>query len=65
MVGRRWTLLILRDLLVGPQRYSDPAGALPGNPSHLLSTRMTELAQSVLISPRPPSSSSPPPTAAP
>ncbi|WP_344743827.1 winged helix-turn-helix transcriptional regulator [Nesterenkonia aethiopica] len=37
MVGHRWTLLILRDLLVGPQRYSDPAGGLPSTPSHLAS----------------------------
>lgn len=49
IVGQRWTLLILRDLLVGPRRYSDLAAGLPGIPSNLLSTRLKELEQDGLI----------------
>jgi len=49
VLGQRWTLLILRDLLVGPRRYSDIAGGLPGIPSNLLSTRLKELEDDGLI----------------
>ncbi|THV28450.1 winged helix-turn-helix transcriptional regulator [Glycomyces paridis] len=43
VVGQRWTLLILRDLMVGPRRFSDLAAGLPGIPSSLLTTRLKEL----------------------
>jgi len=49
VLGQRWTLLILRDLLAGPRRYSDLAAGLPGIPSNLLSTRLKELEQDGLI----------------
>ncbi|ALJ19701.1 winged helix-turn-helix transcriptional regulator [Microbacterium sp. No. 7] len=49
VLGQRWTLLILRDLLVGPRRYSDLAAGLPGIPSNLLSTRLKELEQDGLV----------------
>ncbi len=49
VLGQRWTLLILRDLLVGPRRYSDLAAGLPGIPSNLLSTRLKELEEDGLI----------------
>ncbi|MGA4508477.1 winged helix-turn-helix transcriptional regulator [Propionibacteriaceae bacterium G1746] len=49
IVGQRWTLLILRDLLVGPRRYSDLAAGLPGIPSNLLSSRLKELEQDGLV----------------
>lgn len=49
MLGQRWTLLILRDLLVGPRRYSDLAAGLTGIPSNLLSTRLKELERDGLI----------------
>lgn len=49
VLGQRWTLLILRDLLVGPRRYSDLAAGLPGIPSNLLSTRLKELDRDGLI----------------
>src|SRR5699024_12208843 len=48
-LGQRWRLLFLRDLLVGPRRYSDIAGGLPGIPSNLLSTRLKELEDDRLI----------------
>ena len=49
VLGQRWTLLILRDLLVEPRRYSDLAAGLPGIPSNLLSTRLKELEQDGLV----------------
>lgn len=49
VLGQRWTLLILRDLLVSPRRYSDLAAGLPGIPSNLLSTRLKELEQDGVI----------------
>jgi len=49
VLGQRWTLLILRDLMVGSRRYSDLAAGLPGIPSNLLSTRLKELEQDGLV----------------
>ncbi len=43
VLGQRWTLLILRDLLVQPRRYSDLVAGLPGIPTNLLATRLREL----------------------
>jgi DNA-binding HxlR family transcriptional regulator len=43
VVGERWTLLIVRELLAGPKRFSDLRRGLPGVPSNLLSTRLSEL----------------------
>lgn len=49
MVGQRWTLLILRDLLVGPRRFSDLTAGLPGIPTNSLATRLKELEQDGLV----------------
>jgi DNA-binding HxlR family transcriptional regulator len=49
IVGQRWTLLILRDLSVGPRRYSDLVGGLPGIPTNTLSTRLKELEEEGLV----------------
>ncbi|MET1044259.1 MAG: helix-turn-helix domain-containing protein [Microbacteriaceae bacterium] len=43
LVGERWALLIVRDLLVGPRRYSDLQLGLPRIPTNILSTRLKEL----------------------
>ena len=43
LVGERWALLVLRELLLGPQRYSDLLAALPGVSTNLLSDRLREL----------------------
>lgn len=42
-VGERWSLLIVRDLLDGPQRYSDLQHRLVGIPSDMLATRLRHL----------------------
>jgi len=48
-LGQRWTLLILRDLLVGPARYSDLLRGLPGIPTNVLSTRLKELEEDGVV----------------
>src|SRR3712207_304708 len=40
VVGDRWTLLLIRELLLGPARYGALARALPGIPSNLLAERL-------------------------
>ena len=43
VVGERWALLIVRDLLVAPKRFTDLLQGLPGIPSNVLTTRLKEL----------------------
>ena len=43
LVGERWALLIVRDLLVGPRRYGELADGLPRIPSNILAARLKEL----------------------
>jgi DNA-binding HxlR family transcriptional regulator len=45
VVGERWTLLIVRDLLLGPRRYSDLLRSLAGITTNLLAKRLAELEQ--------------------
>ena len=43
LVGERWALLIVRELLHGPKRYTDLAGDLPGIGTNILATRLRDL----------------------
>jgi DNA-binding HxlR family transcriptional regulator len=43
VVGERWALLIVRDLLVGARRYGELAAGLPRIPSNILAARLKEL----------------------
>ena len=43
LVGERWTLLIVRELQLGPRRFSDIARGLPGINPNLLSERLHRL----------------------
>lgn len=43
LVGERWSLLIIRDLLVGARRYGELAEGLPRIPSNILASRLKEL----------------------
>ncbi|KRA25389.1 HxlR family transcriptional regulator [Microbacterium sp. Root61] len=43
LVGERWAMLIVRDLLVGPRRYTDLKQGLPKIPTNILSARLKEL----------------------
>ena len=50
VVGDRWTLLIIRELLLqGPCRYTDLKGGLPGIATNLLADRLRELERAGLI----------------
>jgi DNA-binding HxlR family transcriptional regulator len=52
IVGERWALLIVRDLLVGPRRYTDLRRGLPRIPTNILSARLKELESSGVVSRR-------------
>lgn len=43
LVGERWTLLVVRELIFGPRRYSDVLQALPGIGTSLLAERLKNL----------------------
>jgi DNA-binding HxlR family transcriptional regulator len=43
ILGHRWTILILRNMAFGPQRFSDLRGGLAGISASVLSQRLEEL----------------------
>jgi DNA-binding HxlR family transcriptional regulator len=43
VVGERWTLLVVRELLHGPKRYTDLAEGLPRIGTNVLASRLREL----------------------
>ncbi|GLX99567.1 winged helix-turn-helix transcriptional regulator [Herbidospora sp. NBRC 101105] len=43
VIGERWTLLIIRELLLGPRRYGELLEALPGIGTNLLAERLKVL----------------------
>jgi DNA-binding HxlR family transcriptional regulator len=45
VVGERWALLVVRELLLVPQRFSELRHALPNASSNLLADRLRELEQ--------------------
>ena len=49
VLGQRWTMLVLRDLLVAPRRYSDLLAGLPGIPTNVLANRLKELEADGLV----------------
>jgi len=49
VIGDRWTLLLVRDLLLGPKRYKDLLSGLPGIGTNLLADRLKELEAAGLI----------------
>ena len=48
-VGDRWTLLILRELLIGDRRFTDLRAALPGIAPNLLAERLRQLQDRGLV----------------
>jgi len=61
IVGERWTLLIVRELLTGPKRYKDLLAGLPGIGTNLLAARLRELEEQGIVTRRvlpPPAGSS-------
>lgn len=49
VLGERWTLLILRELVGGRRRYGDLRAALPGIATNLLAERLKELQDAGLV----------------
>jgi DNA-binding HxlR family transcriptional regulator len=49
MLGERWGLLIVRDLLVAPRRFTDLQRGLPGIPSNVLASRLKELERAGVV----------------
>lgn len=48
-VGERWALLVVRELLAGPRRFSDLMAGLPGVATNTLTSRLEELEQRGLL----------------
>lgn len=49
VVGERWSLLIVRELLLGPRRFTDLAQGLPGIGTSVLTARLKQLEQNDLV----------------
>ncbi|SEQ16256.1 transcriptional regulator, HxlR family [Lentzea albida] len=49
LVGERWALLIVRNLIVRPRRYTELQTGLAGIPTNVLATRLKELEQSGIV----------------
>lgn len=60
LVGERWAMHVVRELLLGPKRYTDLRRDLPGISTNMLSDRLAELERAGLVRRRelpPPSAS--------
>jgi DNA-binding HxlR family transcriptional regulator len=49
LIGERWALLVLRELMLGPRRFSDLRTDLPGVSANTLTQRLGELEQRGLV----------------
>jgi DNA-binding HxlR family transcriptional regulator/putative sterol carrier protein len=61
LVGERWSLLVVRELLHGPKRYTDLVAGLPGIGTNILATRLRDLEEAGVVHRRklpPPAASS-------
>jgi DNA-binding HxlR family transcriptional regulator len=52
VLGERWTLLVVRELLIGPKRFSDLMDGLPGIGANALSARLKSLEADGLVTKR-------------
>jgi DNA-binding HxlR family transcriptional regulator len=52
LVGERWSLLIARELLHGPKRYTDLAHGLPGIGTNILAARLRDLEECGVVEKR-------------
>lgn len=59
-IGERWALLVVRELLLGPRRFTDLRAGLPNASPNVLSQRLRELEDSSVVTRR----ALPPPGAA-
>lgn len=49
LVGERWSLLVIRDLILGPKRFTDLRRGLPRIPTNILATRLKELEEAAIV----------------
>ncbi len=49
LVGERWALLVVRDLLLGPKRFTDLRASLPGIGPDVLAARLRDLEDAGLV----------------
>ncbi len=49
LVGERWSLLVVRELLRGPKRYTDLADGLPGIGTNILAARLRTLEEAEVV----------------
>jgi DNA-binding HxlR family transcriptional regulator len=52
VIGERWTVLIVRELLAGPRRYTDLHADLPGVSTDVLASRLKEMENDGLVTHR-------------
>jgi DNA-binding HxlR family transcriptional regulator len=52
VIGERWSLLVVRELLLGPRRYTDLLDGLPGIPTNLLASRLKGLQAAGIVARR-------------
>jgi DNA-binding HxlR family transcriptional regulator len=52
LVGERWALLVVRELLHGPKRYTDLADGLPGIGTNVLASRLRDLEAAGVVTKR-------------
>ena len=51
LFGDRWTLLVVRDLMIGATRFKELAAGPEGIPTNILSERLERLLRSAIIEP--------------
>ena len=49
LIGERWALLVVRDLLLGPKRFTDLLAGLPGASPDVLAQRLRELTEAGVL----------------
>jgi DNA-binding HxlR family transcriptional regulator len=49
LVGERWSLLIVRELLLGPKRFTDLRAGLPNASSNMLAERLRDLEEARVV----------------
>jgi DNA-binding HxlR family transcriptional regulator len=52
LVGDRWALLVVRELMHGPRRYTDLVDGLPGIGTNILAARLRDLEQAEVVARR-------------
>jgi DNA-binding HxlR family transcriptional regulator len=53
LVGERWAMLVIRDLILGPKRFTDLRESLPGIATNVLTQRLKQLERDGVVRRRP------------